>query len=277
MGGILQEKKDILQIRQEMARIRRLGGRPLTNYYNQCEHCAQPLMFWGGEKSCAFMWEDNGVPRVFFYTIDKEELVSLLALTDPECSIDFITKEKEECADLFMRAGYQRKFEYGRFIMGEKSESAIEMNAILKSDNNICKDLYHAHMVRPAKVEEAEEVDACLRKKFDPYEAHFYDMDTLREYIKRKWVWIVKENNTIIAAYTFEIKGKKFYAAFLFNDGPVNVFTSLLNTVNAYIANFGYVKSYCWMSLTNKRILRYNLTYNGFKFDGLYDMIYVKS
>lgn len=274
---MVQEQKNILQIRQEMARIRRLGGTPFTNYYNQCSHCTQPLTFWGDEKSCVFTWNDNGVIRVYFYSVDKDGLVSLLALAQQGSCIDFITKEKEDGADLFIKAGFYRRLEYGRFVLGVQTESAAEMEKILTEDDELSKELYHAVAARPAKVKEAEEIDACLREKFDPYEAHFYELDTLRDYIRKKWVWIVRKDTKIIAANLFEIQGRKVYGAYLFNNGPVEILTSLNNAVNTYIAQLGCIQSYCWMNLANKRILRYNVTYGGYKFDGMYDMIYVKT
>lgn len=274
---MIQEQRSILQIRQEMARIRRMGRTPFTNYYNQCNLCTQPLEFWGEEKSCIFVWNDNGVKRVYFYSIDMESLGSLLKLVESGSCIDYITKKREDSAELFITAGFYRRLEYGRFVLGVQSKSAAEMEKILTEDNVLSKELYHAVAARPATVDEAEEVDACLREKFDLYEAHFYDMDKLRDYIRKKWVWVVRENDKIIAANLFEIQGRKVYGAYLFNNGPVEVLTSLNNTVNAYVAQLGCIHSYCWMNLANKRILRYNVTYGGYKFDGMYDMIYVKS
>lgn len=280
---ILMENKGITDLRKEMTRIRHLGGKISTNYFNQCSRCNELLPCWVGNRSCVFLWMDVGIERVYFYSSDLDELKKILKKIPVDSCIDYITREKEELKELFLDSGFELCFEYGRFVNGKNEEqpeesarAAKEMEETLKEDEDIQQQLYNSGYGEPAKVEDAEEIDACLREKFDPYESHFYDIETLRENIRKGWVWVAKEKGKIIAAQLVEIQGQKYYGAFMFNNGPVEALTSLLAAMGKEMAKKGCTQNYCWMNLTNKRALRYNIRYNGLVFDNLYDMIYIK-
>lgn len=273
---IMQTGKTISELRQEMTRIRRLGNPSVTNYFNQCSHCEAPLKSWIGEAALVFMWDDNGVPRTFFYASDKEELARILALTEDGYCLDYVVKGENDMEDIFVKANYLPYAQFGRFVAVGRSEEAQEMDQILHSDKEIHEQLYERVHAECAKVEDAEEIDAGLRNKFDAYDSHFWDMETLRHHIREGWVYVVRENGKIIAASLYEIQGRKSYGAFMYNNGSVEVITSLLETIGAAMAKKGCIQHYCWMDLKNKRALRYNVKYGGLRFDGMVDYIYVK-
>lgn len=275
--------QSIIDLRKEMTRIRRLGEKITTNYFNQCNKCIDLLCCWIGEKSCVFSWEDVGINRIYFYSADINELGEILKMMPADYCIDYITREKEEYKELFLSSGFELRFEYGRFVNGkneehpeESAQEAKEMEEVFRNDTKIQQQLYNAGYGEPAKVEDAEEIDGCLREKFDPFESHFYDMETLREHIRKGWVWVARKDGKIVAAQLVEIQGRKYYGAFMFNNGPVEALTSLLAAMGKEMGKKGCTQNYCWMNLANKRALRYNIKYNGLVFDNMYDMIYVK-
>ncbi|MCI8454786.1 MAG: hypothetical protein HFE84_09260 [Lachnospiraceae bacterium] len=270
------KEMNIGQILEEMTRIRRLKARVMTNYYNQCQTYKEPMKCQTAPKSCVFIWPEDGIDRVYFYSSDKEELVQILSNIPQGAVIDYITKDKEDSTAMFLQAGYKKHLEYGRFVIKQRSKEAEEMEMLLQSDTSISKQLYDNGYGEPALVSDAEEIDRQLREKFDPYEAHFYSLEKLREYIKKGWVWVAKENGKVIAANMFEIQGVKSYGAYLYNYGSVEVLSALLEKSSEYLSTLGVSYFYCWMNLANKRILRYNMEYGGYVPDGLYDMIYVK-
>ena len=280
---IKAEKKPIIELRQEMNRIRRLGGPVVTNYFNQCSQCTEPLSCWIGNGALAFGWLDINILRIYFYAIDIEELVHILAMTPSDSCIDYLTKEREENTGLFEKAGYELLSEYGRYMIKTKEEKtetelkATQLRKTLVVDDTIQAELYHAGYGELAMEEDAEEIDRMLREKFDARDSHFYDMETLREHIHKGWVFVARENDKIIAANLIEIQGRKCYWAYSFNDGPVEVFTSLITFSIESMARLGYKHNYCWMDLKNKRAIRFNILYNGYKFDDMYDRIYIKS
>lgn len=276
------EKRTITELRQEMTRIRRLGGRVNTNYFNQCNQCTASLLCWIGMGALAFGWTDNDILRIYFYAVDTQELVQILAMTPVNGCIDYLTKDKEDNVGLFEKAGYELLSEFGRYMIKtkeEKTEKEIKAERLRKTlgeDAAIQAELYHAGYGELAVEEDAEELDKLLREKFDARDAHFYDIETLREHIRKGWVFVAREEGKIIAACLAEIQGQKCYWAYSFNNGPVEVLTSLSAIAVPAMARQGYKHSYCWMDMKNKRAIRFNMLYNGYEFDNMYDRIYIK-
>ncbi len=260
-------------LRREMARVHRNGGRLSTNYFNQCNNCTEELPCWVGDNAIVFQWNDNGVPRIYFYAVDNAELTQMLQLTEDGCCIDYLTKNKDENRDLFENAGYSLHTVFGRISKKinltnnstESSSTFVREEDILIGDGVGC-----------ARVEDAEEIDACMRDVFDPYESHFYDMETLREYIRRGWIYIVRREGKIIAAKIFEVHGKTLYNAHIFNKGTADDLLLLTKTSDAAVEKFGCTFLYGWQDIENRRVIRLNIKLAKYRFDGLYDAIYVK-
>ena len=268
--------KNIKDIRTIMASIRRNGGSVLTNYYNQCNHLDIRFKTWTSSRAIVFEWIDLGIKRIYFYATDEKELTELLSLVDVGSVIDFITKDKNDLRQVFQKANYRLHLEYGRFCVKPRTKQAQELYDLVHDEdvfNQVTKnDLYG----EPALIEDAETIDRQLREEFDPFEAHFYSLEQLRENIKKGWVWVARKDGEIIAANLFEIQGRKAYGAYLYNRGNIDVLCSLIANTDNYVAKLGVTYSYCWMRLTNKRIIRYNMKYNGYVPDGVFDMIYIK-
>ena len=278
MENILCAKKTINELKREMMRIRRLNSKPNTNYFNQCLTYTEPMDCWISESVCVFCWPDNGMERIYFYAANMEALTDALKMTNKGAVVDYITRDKDFNDTPLVNANYRRYMEYARFEIRGSNEKGEEMRRNLRSDASISKQLFENDKYgEPAQVSDAEEIDRQLREKFDPYEAHFYSLETLREHIKKGWVWIAKENGKIVGANLFEIHGHKCYGAYLYNNGSVEVLASLQTSVDRAIAKMGVNYYYCWMNLSNKRSLRYNIQYNGYVHDGTYNFIYVKS
>lgn len=301
MSHITQGRMNIREIRGAMNVIRRSGGAVQTNYYNQCSREPAALTCWRTERALAFAWPDNGITRIYFYATDDAALATVISCAEPNSVIDFITKDKKKSAELFAQAGYRMHLEYGRFCieprekrtsealrtqdqsitdaLGIRDNSMVDVSEIrdtLHEDETISQDIFGAAYGERAEVSDAEEIDRHLREEFDPYEAHFYSIEKLREHIRKGWVWVAKQDGKIVAADIFEIQGCKAYGAYLYNRSEVNVLCSLIAKVDEYVVSLGITYSYCWMRLSNKRIIRYNMKYNGYVPDGLYDIIYVK-
>ncbi len=243
-----------------------------TNYFNQCADTTELLETWIEERAIGFAHDDVGINRVYFYSCSDLELVEVLKQFPVGSCIDYITKDLKVGMRIFEKAGFHKHLEYGRFVYVGLNEVESEREDELKE---VDADLHSSKYGEPAKVEDAEIIDSQLREHFDKYEAHFYSLETLKAYIEKGWVWIARENGKIIAANMFEIQGKKCYGAYLYNNGDVEVLTSLIYNSNCAIAKLGVSYFYCWMNLGNKRSIRYN-TNNGYRADGLYDLIYVK-
>lgn len=246
-----------------------------SNYYNQCSKLKNKFQVKYNENALAFIWNDLGIDRVYFFASDINELAEILTEVDINSVIDFITKDKDALVDCFARAGFKLHLEYGRFFIKSGNEEVAELQHSLEDDKDSQK-IFNLPYGELAKEDDAEEIDKHLRRVFDPYEAHFYSIDTLKENIRKGWVWVAKENGKIIAGSCFEIQGKKVYGAYIWNDGDVEVLCSLNHKISQYLASKDVSYYYCWMRLNNKRVIRYNMKYNGYVPDGLYDMIFVK-
>lgn len=255
--------------------IRQKGIPFYSNYYNQCKDIADDFLVFTTEHALVFLWDDMGVKRIYFFASVLEELKYILSHLDKESVIDFITKDKEALSKVFEAAGYSRYAEYGRFHIKLDNKEAEKLRDDL-NDKDLMNVLIKSSCGEMALESDAEEIDGCLRRVFDSYESHFYSIEKLREHIRKGWVWIVRDKGKIIAGNLFQIQGKKFYGAQLWNDGNIDVLVSLNYKVGQYVKDLDIKYYYCWMRLNNKRIVRYNMKFYGYVPDGLYDMIYVK-
>lgn len=255
--------------------IRQKGLPFFSNYFNQCKDIQESFPVYILPRALVFKWNDMGVRRIFFFASDIEELGHILSILPNESVIDFITKDKEALQVCFEQAGFKLYLEYGRFYIKPGNAEAEELRHSLEDDEK-ASEIFNAPYGELAKESDAEVIDRHLRRVFDHYEAHFYSMDKLKEHIRKGWVWVAREKGEIIAGNLFEIQGKKVYGAYIWNDGGLDVLCSLNHKVSQYLSNLDIQYYYCWMRLSNKRIIRYNMKYNGYVPDGIYDMIYVK-
>ena len=291
MNSIIQTQIGIDDILKKMSIIRRKGRVTYTNYYNQCNSFNNKFKVFTSNLSIAFEWVDLGIKRIYFYSSDMNDLSNVLSLFDSGSVIDYITKDKEVMSKCINDAGYKIHLEYGRFFVkprtGEEEKKMLALrealnNAYLNEKNvngnneNPNNECFVSYYVGKADVSDAEIIDRQLREEFDVYEAHFYSIEKLKDLISKGWVWVVKINNDIIAANIFEIQGIKTYGAYLYNRGDLDVLSSLLSSVEQYISRLGVKYYYCWMRLSNKKAIRYNMKVNGYAPDGVFDMIYVK-
>lgn len=247
-----------------------------TNYYHQCDDMENDeFLTFKTESALVFLWNDMGVKRIYFFASALEELKNILSHIDQESVIDFITKDKEALREVFEAAGYSRYMEYGRFYQKYDNIEVERLQQNIYSEE--FKNKFANSSYGEAALEsDAEEIDRHLRRVFDPYEAHFYSMEKLKEHIRKGWVLIAKEKGKIIAGTLFEVQGKKGYGAYIWNDGVIEVLSVLNYKMGKYFGSLDIKYFYCWMRLDNKRIIRYNMKFMGFVADGLYDMIYVK-
>lgn len=269
----------IAEILRECNSIKKKGMPFYTNYYNQCKDMQDDDFFTiSAERALAFLWDDMGVKRIYFFASDLKELKEILSRIDKGSVIDFITREKDALRDIFEAAGYNLYMEYGRFYQerGHVNAKAAELQRAIYDDK--CKEEYAGNKAccEAALESDVEEIDSHLRRLFDPYEAHFYSLEKLRENISKGWVWLFRENGKIIAGNLFEVQGNKGYSSYMWNNGDTNVISFLNYKMGEYFNSLNIKYFYCWMRLNNRRIIRYNMKFLGFMPDGLYDMIYVK-
>lgn len=255
--------------------IRQKGMPFYSNYFNQCKDIEKEFSVWVMPHALVFEWDDMGIRRIYFFASDKKELKYILSNISKESVIDFLTKDEKVLKECFEDAGYKLYLRYGRFCIKTGNVEAEELRHSLENDDT-ASAIFNAPYGELASESDAVEIDRHLRRVFDPYEAHFYTLDKIREHIRKGWVWVAKEKGKIIAGNLFEIQGKKVYGAYMWNDGGVDVLCSLNHKINEYLCKVDAQHYYCWMRLNNERIIRYNMKYNGYVADGLYDMIYVK-
>lgn len=268
----------ITEILRESRSIKQKGLPFYTNYYNQCKDIDDDFLVFRAERALVFVWNDLGVQRIYFFSSDLRELQEILSQINTESVIDFITRDKDALKDIFEVAGYTLYMEYGRFYQerGHVNAQGAELQRAIFDDNLEEKTVSTSSCCEAALESDAEEIDKCLRRVFDPYEAHFYSLDKLREHIRKGWVLVFRENGNIVAGNLFEVQGKKAYGAYTWNNGDPNVIALLHYKTNQYFDPLDIKCSYCWMRLNNRRIIRYNMKFFGYMPDGLYDMIYVK-
>ena len=127
------------------------------------------------------------------------------------------------------------------------------------SDNDNAKTFSDDLVVTFADISDVQEIFDMLCEEFDLIEDSIPEPDQILEDIKKKFVAIIKKDNSIIAIHYYRIKNrirsniydyvKKNYRA----NGTIFI---LNNFVNKYVAEHeNVVRSYGWRDITKKRLI----------------------
>lgn len=275
-------EQNITNIKNKMTDIRRDKEKNLyQNYYNNCDSGKEICTIYG-ENSVVFWHDDKGIVRGYFYSSDKEELRKLLGKLPQGCVVDYITRTKDKFLDFLSDSGLVLLNEMHRMSSANLTEN--EKREVERKRQVLKENLYQPKNVRPADLNDLEEIYNKLYEAFDPREGHLPSKPELESYIRNKWVSVYHENKVLRGIEIFKIISNVRYGYLLWNEAGAEGYVSLnvcdndlynQYLIENHIESIKQKYSYAWVDAKNKKARRL-IEFQGRKFDGLYDFVFEK-
>lgn len=224
---------------------------------------------YASQNSLCIIDMDHGVNRVWFYTVDFDDLKCVVRKgidEKKEYILDIITKEDTIYQEDIKQMGFCTFTKMMR--MSNADISPVLENA------SILMNYYNPAIGKKAGVEDAAEINQKLWEIFDTRISHLLTIEELKECIKRGEVYIQKDDHADIAAILQRVaEPKRFYINQIYNGMSKEVIHAiLLNELIKYHNNGGkYI--YAWVEEGNIASRRFHEKY-GMVHDGLWDIIY---
>lgn len=257
-------KEKIQKKIEELQKTRRL----LTNCYSQ-NIISQAEEVWDSEKTLLFIYDDHGIKRLIYYTLEKDELGKMLQKADEgkEYVLDFLTRNPEENREALESVGFKVLARMMR-VSNPRCGSMLAGLPVMA--------YYDDTVGYVADISEAQEIKEKMWSVFDTRVSHLLYADELTEAIKRKEIIIHRSDTGEIDAFVqTPMQSKRFYFNHAYSMAGKGVVHSLiLKRLYRYVCDGGeYV--YAWVDEENVASLKFNGKY-GMKPDGMWDMVYVK-
>ena len=97
-------------------------------------------------------------------------------------------------------------------------------------------------------------------------------MEELKEFIRKNWVLLYRENEEIIAFLMYQIEGKKYYGYQIYNSGTADITYNLERRAVEYAReHYGVNSSYAWTEIGNLGANK-----RAGKCDDTFDYIFIK-
>lgn len=245
------------------------NGKVYTNDYSRVflSGTDETKVFCTGT-SVLMVQPDHGVNRIGYYTVDWEDLSSLMAQLDgQEYVFEFLTRDANENRNLFEGMGFEQLAQMQRL-------ANKDCRAVLQREE--AQELIRLRAGYRAEVSEAHEINRKLWDIFDTRISHLLSDSKLEAVIKKGGIMLERSPKGIISAILqFDMQPKRFYINQIYNEGESRIIHSiLLNQLSVYCAGGGKYL-YAWVESGNTASLKFHRKY-GMEPDGMYDMVYVK-
>lgn len=215
--------------------------------------------------------QDNGVQRLFFFTIDFLDLKYLLEsrlFSDREYVMEIVSKEREPYRDNFMDMGF--------FILAQMQRMSVRDVSSLFQRAEGFLEAYDDSLAEQAVLEDIPRLQAKLWEIFDTRISHLPNEEELREAVLRGEFCVCRDSHSNIQAFLQSVtEPRSFYINQVYNGGEKKIIHSIMHKrLSEYCQNGGkYV--YAWVDEKNKASLRFHEKY-GLRPDGLRTCVYQK-
>ena len=259
------------EIITHILRMRSSGRKMYSNCFAQFERNLQKE--WAAacsEKSLYIVNCENGVRRIWFYTIDFYDLAKLFEKLDSEEEYiaEIITKDAMLYRKAFEACGFQKYAVMMRL-------SNPDILSVISDGMFLAKTFAH-NIGRKAEEKDAEAVHRKLWEIFDCRISHLQTLEEIRKSIYSGQIYVAEDEKRKIAAILQRVVApKSFYINQIYNSlEPHIIHSILLNELKKYTDSGGrYV--YAWVEKSNVASQKFHAKY-GLKHDGLLDMIYIR-
>lgn len=218
------------------------------------------------EQSIIIIKREKEIKRVVFFTVNFEDLKSLIQNVGENVVIEVISKDKNYLKDEMERIGFKKLTTQVKLSCKKVSE-VFEMNSeMIKFYNPLIGEL--------ALESDVDEIDNILWNTFDTRSSHLKTKAELSEQIARGEFYVHRNEKNRIDMLIQQVPSlKSFYFNQVINKGDTVIFHGLtLNLLKKYCDNGGEY-AYAWVNEGNVASFKY---FNKYKLmeDGIYNSIY---
>lgn len=257
-------------LNNKLKNIKKYNKKFYTNCFKIIDTEDIILDVFESKQSITFVINDNGVYRIYFYSVDLNDLKLLLIKYPSNYSIEYLSKTYiKEIEDIFLSSGFSKHAVFNRYSNIELSSSFCEK--LPKVLLNIKIDKYYSL----EKVANANLVYTKLCEVFDRYNSHIKNITNIENMIENKNVFVNYKNKELLAIMTYLVEGRKLYIEHLYNSGRAEIAFSMFYKSILIAINKGINYAYTWVDEKNEAIISFIEKFS-FKFDGLCNYIYVK-
>lgn len=207
----------------------------------------------------------DGANRLYFYTVDIDDLKNVLKTYHKNTVIEIIAKDKHFLQTYLNQAGYKTLSNMCR-IANKKLSSTMEL-----SENDLSLECG-----RYAEKNDAKRIHKLLWETFDTRVAHLPDIKEVMRGIQKKEYYLVEENKQIISLIQSKILPKSYYCNQIINLGDKKIFHKAFRHILSTYGISGGEYAYAWVDETNIASLKFFEKYD-FVPDGLWSVVYFKT
>lgn len=261
------ELLDEIHIANLIKELKLKGKRVQSNCFFRFVDEKKTWEVYHSDESIILIKEDNGVFRIFFYTIDFSDLKQLMnqkLSEDREYTLEIVGKDRNLYCDELTGMGFQVLARMSRLSIKDVSTYLAE------------KEEYQDVSVITAGVEDVSELKEKLWKIFDTRVSHLPNEEELKASIEKQEISLYRNDNGNITAFLQSVvEPRSFYINQVYNAAEKKVIHSIMyRRLAEYVENDGkYV--YAWVDETNMASMRFHKKY-GLEPDGLWTCVYVK-
>ena len=256
------EARSLGAIHVDLNRIReRDKNKYITNYYRQ------PLkesmyQTWSSECSILFLDPDTSLFRVYFATIDTNDLGKVFAEISLQVplTLDYIGKNLSESIEKILLS------------------SGFTLRAVFRRINNYqFRNFQNKEQVVWGTIVDGEELLERIQSDFDPYVDHLPNFDFLTEILKKQWVLVNRREHRITGYLLFDLQGRHALIRSWFSsnsDIPMGGMV-LLGKFHRVMTSLDVNSTFGWVNQDNSIATMIYRRF-GYQFDGLKDFIFVR-
>lgn len=211
-------------------------------------------------ETLAYLENDHGVDRLYFYTTSGRDLQEVLSAISRPVTVDIVTRDEEEFSGELREAGF--------------SVLARMRRLVNRDISTLMKTIKPSSLGGVALREDTEAINRKLWATFDTRISHLLSDRELAASIAKGEVLIVKERGSIITILQRSLDRRQFYINQVINEGESSYIHGLMGSELREFYDSGGRYMYAWVQDTNIASNKFHAKY-GMRFDGLYDLIYV--
>lgn len=256
------------EVNAKIAELRKKGSRVLTNSYG---HYTWDIAIeaYFSEDSLVLVDVDNGVHRIFFYTVNADDLIPVIYEMPDSVGycLEIVSKNRDEYKELLLKSG----FEPLAFMMRMANP---DIGELLNSPDGVMRYFNSRYGIRATR-EDAHAINDVFWKVFDTRVSHLLSDELLKQVIDNEQVIVERFDNQIKAILQYQKEPRKFYINQIYNRMQREVIHSILiKELQEYYKNGGKYL-YAWVQEDNLSSVKFHSKY-GMVHDGLWNIVYVR-
>ena len=265
-----------IELNRALMTIKQQGGKVYSNVFARLE----PMKTYDAvvtEESVAFVEEDHGVNRFYFYTIAFEDLKAVTENISIPLTLDIVTRDESEYQSRIYDMGFTLLARMRRLVNKDITDivSRIVAAKNLAGGGRYSNRMDEVSSASVARIEDAKAVNRILWSTFDTRIGHLLSDEELTRIIEKGEVLIIKDRGEIVTILQRSLDRHQFYINQVINRADSAYIHSLLGAELQKFYDSGGRYLYAWVQDTNIASNKFHAKYD-MAFDGLLDLVYVR-